>query len=221
MKEMKHARYTARIIFQLNYSPAKTEARLSDVWWQNPSGYISKNLPFYSSTIRSKPTDFLLLGDTISDPVEFIHYLSNSTQLSQFIMGGLLFFDIDSKDEIPSNYDVGETEEWTDILKYLKERSSVLLTFSATDVPVELTIKNNNIIFQELDWEAIPNRLETSRLTTPKHIFLDKDKFMNEVENCLNWWNSAIKEASKLEKTREEVLIALSCKQRSLRARPK
>jgi hypothetical protein len=218
MSEFISANYISRIVFQLDITPAKTQ-KSDSVWWHNPSGYISKNLPFYSSTIRRKPTDFLLLGDKTSSPAEFVHYLSNSSQLSNFIMGGLWFFDFDSKEEISTNYDLGETEEWEGIIKDLKEKNSGFNTFSATDVPVELTIVSNKVIFQELSWEAIPDRLETSRQTAAKYIFIDKDKFIKEVEDCLAWWDLAIKEAEKLEKNRDEVLMSLSCNQRRQRAR--
>ena len=219
MLEFIRTNYIARIIFHLDYSPNKTEKPSNDVWWENPTGYISKHLPFYSDFILGKPADFLLLGDRESSPAEFIQYLSNSSQLSEMIIGGLCFFDRDSRDEISTNYDLGETEEWEIIIKGLKEKNSGYTTFSATDVPVELTIKSNDVIYQELDWEAIPNRLETSRQTAAKHIFINKDKLIKEVEDCLSWWNLAINETQKLGKNREEVLMSLSCKQRSLRAR--
>jgi hypothetical protein len=206
MSEFVYTNYISRIVFQLDITLTKTQ--MSDsVWWQNPSGYLSKNLPFYSSTIRGKPTDFLLLGDKTSSPEEFVQYLSNSSQLSKFIMGGLWFFDFDSKIELDSNYDLGETEEWKTIIKGLKEKNLGFNTFSATDVPVELTIESNKVIFQELSWEAIPDRLETSRQTAAKHIFINKDNFIKEVEDCLAWWDLAINEAQKLGKNRDEVVI--------------
>jgi hypothetical protein len=217
MKEFTYSNYLAKIIFQLDYLPRKIEKSLHNVWWQNPSGYLSENLPFYSSTIQGKPRDFLLLGDEISSPVDFIRYLSSSSQLFEFIMGGIIFFDFDSNIKMQTNYDLGETEEWKEILKELREKNSSFHTFSATDVPVELTIKNNLVIFQELHWEAMPNRLETSRLTAPIHSFLNKDKFIKEVQRCLDWWDLAINEARELKNNRDEALMALSCKERRIR----
>ncbi|USG64638.1 hypothetical protein NDK47_21215 [Brevibacillus ruminantium] len=112
---------------------------------------------------------------------KYTTFISNNLWLPD---GGLAFIDTDTGEFIPTHWDVGEIEEWRNVLQDLSKTGESLHTFSSTEAVVELKKSNNDVVLQSLDWGI---GLDESRISSTVHIFKDIQRFIQEVKKCLEW----------------------------------
>jgi hypothetical protein len=142
---------------------------------------------------------FFLFLDEVTERRWLIEYLTALCQRSNRMPdGGLGFIDRVTGELIETNWDVGETEEWTEILGDLLSADATLHTFSATDAAIELRSMPEGVSIQNLNWEAVPERLSTSRQTEPQHVFKNQASFISQVQQCLTQLDLLLSDAQKL-----------------------
>lgn len=146
--------------------------------------------------------------------VELLNFLEAQLKTQKVMEGGLAFIDIESGTLLQTNWELGETEEWWGILEAVTGGNKVTHTFSATDLAIDVVPENDSIRLQLLDWEAIPNRLETSRENEPVHVFEGVNDFIREVEGCLRCLESLIEHAQHHPTSARELTEFLSVRAR-------
>jgi hypothetical protein len=210
MAQYKYTDYICRIVVELD----KSNVSVNDsppTWWKKPNG-MSDGIPFHTHIQRSIKKNIVLLGGPEITPAQFIDYLQKNIEFytNDICTGGIEFLDISSGNIIPTNYDLGETEEWGEIISNLQKAKKAFHTFSATDAAIELQLISEDVVLQNLSWSAMPRGIENSKLTASKHIFIDKNKFLAELNNCICWWTQTINILKNLRRQREDILTLIS-----------
>jgi len=156
-------------------------------WWVSGAVFSYKDAKFlvHRYADRKPPSHFLFL-DEVVDQQQVIEYLVDLCKANDHLPdGGLVFINQITNELVETNWDIGETEEWAEILDRLLITDSVLHTFSATDAAIEIRSTSEDVVLQSLNWEAMPDRIESSRQTEPYHVFKDRSKFIAQVQRCL------------------------------------
>lgn len=131
------------------------------------------------------PDRHVVFLDACPDTDRVLDLLERLLDGTGFSSAGLGFVDRELASFLPTNWDLGETEEWQEVLVRLASQGRVIHTFSATDLAIELSLNAGTIHMQILDWETVPSRLDTSRQIAPVHIFEGAVEMMSDIERCL------------------------------------
>lgn len=213
-----HYEYFARIALEIMPQHGLIFPEVSaSPWWVSGAKFSCRGteLLVHRYVGREPPPLFLFL-DEVADQQQIIEYIIDLYKTNNPLPdGGLVFIDQATSELVETNWDLGETEEWQEILDCLLATGSVLHTFSATDAAIEVRFIFEGVSLQNLNWEALPDRLESSRQTEPCHIFKDQDKFIAEVHRCLAQLATLLTNAQTLpEEWRATICDYLSTKHR-------
>jgi hypothetical protein len=183
-----HSKYVARVGLEIDPQCCALRSSMPEAaWWR--AGVVESvrdvDLTVYRCPLLDRSPCFIFIDQsTIPQAIQYLHNLCEAEERLPY--GGLVFIDQLSGELIETNFDPGETEEWADVLEILSESDSVLLTFSATDVAVEIRSLAAGVTLQNLDWGAAPNRLDSSRQDQPIHVFGGAAEFVAGVLTCLH-----------------------------------
>jgi hypothetical protein len=178
--------------------------------WKSEFLYNDKKVFLERFIVEKDAKWFLVLNNKKFNINWFLNEYLIDLELNNltFPKGGVFFLDNDSREVIKTNYDMGESEEWESIFRELKSNGKVLHTFSSTDEAIELLISNEDVSLQNLDWEAMPNRLESSRKSQPIHIFTGSKFFLSQIDECIKTIKNIYAELEKRNKEDKDTLFS-------------
>lgn len=189
IKTRVHRSYEARVVIDVGGYMMKPFTLSSDKadWFSSPNINSVYNLPTFEIQVSEKEVQNLVIPNFgKDDTANAITLLADGVLKQKFsIDGGIAFIDTDTGEFIAVHWDLGEVIEWEKIIANLLKDGQSLHTFSVTDAVVELKGDSEDINVQSLNWEE---GLEVSREINTIHTFIDKNKFVNDINECLGWY---------------------------------
>jgi len=207
-----HSNYLARIVLEIRLWENGIEFSSKTDTENNPA---RKNFPYrnygillHSFNVNNKSVWFLIFDEELNKDWLLNEYFLDLYQTgSSFPNGGLAFIDNENEGIIQTNWDMGETEEWSSIINKLHAANEVMHTFSATDAAIELKAIENDVSLQNLNWEEMPDRLITSRNTAPLHLFKEKNKFEDGINKCINTLGDVVSRVKVADQTVQHFML--------------
>ena len=182
-----HKAYQICVIQALPLEPRR--AALGPAWFQNPVDSSPEGIPIFAIPLGNSTVCGILLHPErdVDKVASYLGRILAAGGLDAYAEGGLSFIDLVDGSVMRTNWDIGETEEWTQLAREITQGRAVTHTFSATDTPIGAWVEDDTVRMQLLDWEAWPNRLETSRQTAPIHIYYGRANFLRQLHEVLGW----------------------------------
>ncbi|OPX41872.1 hypothetical protein CLHUN_42560 [Ruminiclostridium hungatei] len=218
VNEIIHKNYICRLVLDLSNSmmaPLRVEETLSQ-WVSNPKINYKYKLSTYEIINDDFTYKYIIPDFTEKDAKNMMLLLSDIIiEGDDLPDAGIAFIDTESGELVPTNWDLGETEEWGEIIEKLNSEGRSLHTFSATDAVIELKKGVDTIRFQSLNWE---DGLEESRNDSTTHVFIGKETFIEGVLKCMKWYKVLLNLIKQVDgnELQKELLQVLSVEKRRL-----